>query len=215
MNPQNPHETTPVVATGAVLSDAKAAMIITHGRGDSAENILMLAREFWRDDFAYLAPQAAGSSWYPLSFLSPIPQNEPGITSGLKKLGAVLKSIEDAGISPEKTVLLGFSQGACLSLEYAARNARRYGGVVALSGGLIGPNGTPRDYEGSLNETPVFLGCSDVDFHIPVERVHESTAVMKKLGGDVTERIYPGMGHTINSDEMAFVRDLMQNLVAD
>jgi predicted esterase len=215
MNPQDPHESQRVVTSGAPLSDAKAAMIIVHGRGDSAENILMLSQEFPHSSFAFLAPQAAGSSWYPYSFLAPIPQNEPGITSGLKKIGALLKSVEDAGIPPEKTVLLGFSQGACLSLEYTARNPRRYGAVVALSGGLIGPDETPRDYKGSLDGTPVFLGCSDIDFHIPLERVNESSAVMKTLGGDVTERIYPNMGHTVNADEMAFVRDLMHNLLAD
>jgi predicted esterase len=215
MNPQDPHESQHVVSSGAPLTDAKAAMIIVHGRGDSAENILTLSMEFPHSNFAFLAPQAAGSSWYPYSFLSPIPQNEPGITSGLKKIGTLLKSVEDAGIPPEKTVLLGFSQGACLSLEYTARNPRRYGAVVALSGGLIGPDETPRDYQGSLDGTPVFLGCSDIDFHIPLERVNQSSAVMKTLGGDVTERIYPGMGHTVNADEMAFVRDLMHNLLAD
>jgi predicted esterase len=209
------HQSQPVARSGAPLEQAKAAMILVHGRGASAENILMLAGEFGRSDFAYLAPQAAGSSWYPLSFLSPIPQNEPGISSGLQKIDAVLKTIADAGVPPEKTVLLGFSQGACLSLEYAARNPRRYGAVVALSGGLIGPDETPRDYEGSLDGTPVFLGCSDIDFHIPLERVNESTGVMKRLGGDVTERIYPSMGHTVNADEIAFVRDLMHNLVTE
>ena len=215
MNSEHIHQSQPVLMSGARLDQAKAAMILVHGRGAGAQNILMLAGEFGRNDFAYLAPNAAASTWYPLSFLAPIPDNEPGISSGLMKIGEVLKTIQDGGIPFEKTMLLGFSQGACLTLEYAARNPRRYGAVVALSGGLIGPDDTPRDYKGSLEGTPVFLGCSDVDFHVPLARVKESAGVMKNLGGDVTERIYPNMGHTVNTDEVAFVRDLMHNLVAE
>jgi len=207
------HRGQPVLAAGRPLADADAAMVLVHGRGGSAEDILGLAAELGRPELAYLAPQAAGHSWYPYTFLAPLQQNEPGLSSGLDQLGALVAHLEQAGIPAERVVLLGFSQGACLSLEFAARNARRYGGVVALSGGLIGPPGTPRDYPGGLNGTPVFLGCSDRDPHIPKDRVDESAKVFERMGATVTERIYPGMGHTINEDELDFVRDLLTPLV--
>lgn len=210
---QGPHQGQPVLTAGQPLGQAKAAMILVHGRGATAQSILTLADEFKQPDFAYLAPQAAGNTWYPYSFLAPLADNEPGLSSGLAALAAVLAQIEQEGLPAEKTILAGFSQGACLALEFVARNARRYGGAVAFSGGLIGPPGTPRDYPGLLEGTPVFLGCSDVDFHIPLERVHESAAVMKKLGGEVTERIYPDMGHTINQDEINHVQNMMQALI--
>jgi predicted esterase len=185
---------------------------MVHGRGATAESILTLADEFGRPALAYLAPQAHGYAWYPYSFLAPMEQNEPGLTSGLAALGDLLERIAAAGIPPERTVLLGFSQGACLSLEFAARNTRRYGGVIGLSGGLIGPPGTPRDYAGSLSGTPVFLGCSDRDPHIPRQRVDETAQVLTGLGGEVTERIYPAMGHTVNEDEIEFVQELLAGL---
>lgn len=209
----SPHRGQPVLAAGRPLEEAEAAMIMVHGRGAGAEDILSLAGELGRPELAYLAPQAAGYTWYPYSFMAPIEQNEPGLSSGLEVLGDLVRHLEDHGIPPERTVLLGFSQGACLSLEYAARNARRYGGVVALSGGLIGPPGTPRDYAGSFEGTPVFLGCSDRDPHIPKARVDESAEVFRRRGAEVTERIYPAMGHTVNEDELSFVRDLVRSLV--
>lgn len=210
-----PHQGQEVLHTGAALEGARAAMILIHGRGASAQDILSLTGEFAQPDgsppdgVAFLAPQAAGNTWYPYRFMEPIGRNEPWLSSALAQVGALLDATERAGIPLEKTILLGFSQGACLTLEYAARNARRYGGVIALSGGLIGPDDTPRDYPGSLDGTPVFLGCSDVDFHIPVERVHASADIMQRLGGDVTKRIYPGMDHTVNEDEMTFVAELL------
>jgi predicted esterase len=155
---------------------------------------------------AYLAPQAAGHTWYPYSFLSPIPQNEPGITSAL---AVIARLVDSTALGSERVVVLGFSQGGCLALEFAARNARRYAAVVALSGGQIGPPGTPRDYPGSMENTPVFIGCSDVDPHIPVERVRESADVFRRMGAAVDERIYPGLGHTINQDELTAVRALV------
>lgn len=206
---EGPHQGQPVVATGRDLGEAAAAMILVHGRGATAESILSLAEEMERPDLAYLAPQAAGYTWYPYSFMAPMEQNEPGLSSALERLGELVDFLEQEGVPAERVVLLGFSQGACLSLELAARNPRRYGGIVALSGGLIGPPGTPRDYPGSLDGTPVFLGCSDRDPHIPLQRVQESTQVMKRLGAEVTERIYPAMGHTVNEDELVFVRDLL------
>lgn len=207
-----PHLGERVLAAGTPLGKATAAMILIHGRGAPAEDILGLARELGRPDLAYLAPQATGYSWYPYSFMAPMEQNEPGLSSGLALIGHLVARLEAEGIPPERTILLGFSQGACLSLEYAARNARRFGGVAALSGGLIGPPGTPRDYPGSLDGTPVFLGCSDRDPHIPLRRVQESTEVMTRMGGEVTERIYPGMGHTVNEEEMERVRSLVAGL---
>jgi phospholipase/carboxylesterase len=187
-------------------------MILVHGRGAPAEDILSLGRELDRPDLAYLAPQAEGYSWYPYSFMAPMEKNEPGLSNGLALLGHLLERLEGDGIPPERTVLLGFSQGACLSLEFAARNAKRYAGVVGLSGGLIGPPGTPREYPGSLADTPVFLGCSDRDPHIPLERVKETTEVLTRMGAKVTERIYPAMGHTVNEDELKHVRDLLDGL---
>jgi predicted esterase len=195
------------------LEKAQAAMIMVHGRGASAEDILGLSVDLKQPGFVYLAPQAAGYSWYPNSFLAPIASNEPGLSSGLAIIASVLEQLAGAGIPAERTILLGFSQGACLSLEFVARNARRYGGVAGLSGGLIGPDDTPRNYAGSLAGTPVFLGCSDVDFHIPKERVLQSAEVLQRMGGDVTTRLYPRMGHTVNRDELGFVQGMMQKLV--
>lgn len=201
-----------VLAAGTPLGQATAAMILVHGRGATAEDILSLGRELGRPDLAYLAPQAEGYSWYPYSFMAPLESNEPGLSSGLALIGHLLGRLEAEGIPPERTVLLGFSQGACLTLEYAARNARRFGGVAGLSGGLIGPPGTPRNYSGTFDGTPVFLGCSDRDPHIPLERVKETTEVLARMGAQVTERIYPDMGHTVNEDELERVRGLLAGL---
>ena len=184
-----PHQNQPVLAAGQPLDRAAAAMVLVHGRGATAQGILSLAEELAHPGFAYLAPQAAGNSWYPLSFLAPIERNEPHLSSALAALSAVLETLGEAGIPPERTLLVGFSQGACLALEFVARHAQRFGGVVGLSGGLIGPPGTPRDYPGSLGGTPVFLGCSDVDPHIPKERVIESAEILQHLGADVTVRL--------------------------
>jgi phospholipase/carboxylesterase len=207
-----PHQGQPVLTAGEPLDKATAAMLMLHGRGATAEDILALSAELQQPGFTYLAPQAAGYSWYPNSFLAPIESNEPGLSSGLAVIASLLAKLAQAGIPPERTILLGFSQGACLSLEFAARNARRYGGLAGLSGALIGPDGTPRDYPGSLAGTPVFLGCSDIDFHIPKERVEFSAEVLRKLGGNVTVRLYPRMGHTVNHDEIRFVQAMMGKL---
>jgi predicted esterase len=210
MSPSNdPHAGQPVLTMGPAAGEARLALICVHGRGAGAEDILGLAAELQLPDVLCLAPQAAGHTWYPYSFLSPIPQNEPGITSGLGVIAGLIAALESDGVPPDRIALLGFSQGACLSLEFAARHARRYAGVFGLSGGVIGPPGTPRDYAGSCDGTPVLLGCSDIDSHIPVERVHETADVFRRLGANVDERIYPRMGHTVNQDELGAIRAVL------
>lgn len=214
----DPHAGQPVRSAGTPVAQARVAVIMVHGRGASAESILSLAPALEAAGVAFLAPQAGGSQgrqWYPLSFMAPIERNEPGITSGLRAIGRVLAQVAGAGIAAEQTLFLGFSQGACLASEFVARNARRYGGLAVLSGGLIGPDGTPRDYPGSLKGTPVFLGCSDVDPHIPARRVQESAEVLERLGGDVTMRLYPGMGHLVNDDEVEAVRAMIAGAAAN
>ncbi|MCC6992617.1 MAG: alpha/beta fold hydrolase [Acidobacteria bacterium] len=201
----DPHRHQPVLHEGPALADARLVAILIHGRGASAEDILGLAREFRTPGITYLAPQAAGHTWYPFSFLSPLAQNEPGLTSALGVIGRLVAEVQAQGVPPERIVLMGFSQGACLTLEYAARQAAPYAVVAAFSGGLIGPPGTPRDYPGTLTGARVFLGCSDVDAHIPVARVRESAEVFRRLGASVDERIYPQMGHTVNRDELSAV----------
>jgi predicted esterase len=188
---------------------ARLTIIAVHGRGASAADILGAAREIGGGDIAYVAPDAPGRTWYPFSFLMPIERNEPHLTAALGTLDAIVASVAALGVAHDRIGLLGFSQGACLSLEYAARHARRYAAVIGFSGGLIGPPGAPRAYSGSLDGTPVFLGCSDIDPHIPLARVHETRDALTVLGASVDERIYPGMGHTINHDELAAARALL------
>jgi len=200
-------------SAGEPLEHARAAMLLMHGRGAQAEDILSLAAQFSLPGFSYLAPQALGNTWYPNRFLDPLATNEPWLTSDLYMMSDLLEKVVKAGIPYERVIILGFSQGACLALEFAARNARRYGGLVGLSGALIGPDGTQRNYQGSLSGTPVFLGCSDVDFHIPKERVDQAADLLRHLGGVVTERIYPGMDHTVNQDEIDFVRGMLRALI--
>jgi phospholipase/carboxylesterase len=206
-----PHDGQPVLFAGEPLEQASAAMILVHGRGASAHDIMTIAAEVADPDFAYLAPEAAGNAWYPNRFMEPLATNQPWLSSALETVGRVLAMVEEQ-VPAESVILLGFSQGACLALEFAARNARRYGGLVGLSGGLIGPDDTPRDYPGSLEGTPVFLGCSDVDPHIPARRVVESGEILERLGGQVTVKLYPGLGHEVNADELDHVRQLMAAL---
>lgn len=215
----DPHGGMPVASSGVPLAAASAALILVHGRGGSADDILTLGPVLAQgvegaDRLAILAPQARGNSWYPFSFLAPMERNEPGITSGIGAIDSLISTAVEAGIPRGRVILGGFSQGACLSMEYAARHATRYGGLVAFSGGLIGPPGTPRDYPGSLAGTPVFLGCSDVDPHIPAERVEETAEVLGGLGGIVDRRLYPGMGHTINEDEVEAAREILRGVLA-
>jgi len=209
----DPHGDQPVVRRGPPLEEARAALLLVHGRGASAESILTLAEELDLESIAYLAPQAAGGTWYPHSFLAPIESNEPGLSSGLRRLATLVEEIEVAGIPVEKLAILGFSQGACLTLEFAARNPRRYGAIVAFTGGVIGPPEAPRDDSGSLAGTPVFLGSSDPDPHVPVWRFRETVEVLTRLGAEVTPRLYAGMPHTVNRDEILQARALLQALV--
>jgi len=197
-----------ILQAGEPLAKARAAMILVHGRGASAEDILTIASEVQSPRFAYLAPQAANNAWYPYPFTAPIESNEPYLSAALNMLASLVERVEET-VPVSRLVLLGFSQGACLATEFAARNARRYGGIVGLSGGLIGPDGTPRDYPGDFDGTPVFLGCSDVDPHIPKERVLETAEVFKRMGASVTARLYPGMAHTVSLEEIAEVRALV------
>jgi phospholipase/carboxylesterase len=213
MPKDTPHKNQPVRTKGPALDDAEVAMILLHGRGASAKGILRLADALDVPNVAYRAPQATMRSWYPQSFMAPQEQNEPELSAALEVVGDVLDTIRDGGVSAARTVLLGFSQGACLATTYAAQNPLQYGGVVGLSGGLIGPDGTPFEYEGSLDDTPVFLGCSDRDPYIPEERVHETADALRRLDADVTTRIYEGLGHTTNEDELGHVRSLLRRHV--
>ena len=216
MDPTNrsPHQNQPVLAAGDKLEEAQAAMLMVHGRGASAQDILSLSTELDMPGFAYLAPQAAAGTWYPYRFLEPVEVNEPWLSSALRQLEQVLDIIKNAGIPADRTILLGFSQGACLAVEFAARNAQRYGGIVALSGGIIGPQVNASQYAGNLEGTPVFLGCSDVDPHIPQQRVKETAQALQTLGGDVTMKFYKNMGHIVNQNELDHVREMMVQVVS-
>jgi predicted esterase len=205
----DPHAGQPVVAAGAPLDTARAAMILVHGRNAAPRNILELATPLAHPGVAYLAPAAAGHTWYPLSFLAERGQNEPGLSSALGMLRQLVEDVEARGIPRSRIVLLGFSQGACLASEFALRHPGRYGGIVVFSGGLIGPPGTTWDAPGDLAGTPAFFGCSDVDAHVPRWRVDESAAVFSRMGATTDLRIYPGMGHLVNDDEIAAARAIV------
>jgi predicted esterase len=207
----DPHSGQPLLRKGLDPASARITVILVHGRGGRPADILNLADEIRADDIAYLAPQAAGATWYPFSFLAPMDQNEPGLSSSLKVLDDLVIELGRHGVPAERIALLGFSQGACLALEFAARHPRSYRAIVGLSGGLIGPPGTSRTYTGRFVGTKVFLACSDVDAHIPLERVHETAAVFRNMGAGVDERIYPGMGHTITPAELDVIRSLFFN----
>ena len=201
-SPDALHAEQPVLHAGPSPGDARLVAILLHCRGASARDILALANELSPTDVAYVAPQAARSTWYPYSFLAPIDQNEPWLGSALRLIAGLVEGFAGQGIPAERLAVIGFSQGACLALEFAARHPRRYAAVIAFTGGLIGPPGTSFDHSGDLAGTPVFVGSSDVDPHVPLERVQETTTVLRRMGGRVDERIYPGMGHTINVDEL-------------
>jgi predicted esterase len=206
------HKDPTVKTAGEPIGTAQAVVIMLHGRGATADSILDLASYLPSQGIAYIAPQATGNVWYPYSFLVPLEQNEPWLSAALTRVTEVVDHLLAAGVPERKIILLGFSQGASISLEWTARNARSLGALFGLSGGLIGPPGTKREYPGSLEGTEVFLGCSDVDFHIPKGRVEESAAVFSSMKASVTMRLYPNMDHTVNDDEIAFVRNVISTV---
>jgi predicted esterase len=205
----DPHANTPLATSGPEPKSAAAVVVLLHGRGGSADDMLVLFEQLELPNLAAVAPQAAGHTWYPQSFLAPLAANQPYLDSALKRVDSVVTDLIVQGISSERIALMGFSQGACLTVEYVARHPRKYGAVMGLTGGLIGPPGTPRNYSGSLAPTPVFLGTSDPDPHVPFARVKETQDVLTKMGAVVELRRYPGMPHTINEDEMQACRALL------
>lgn len=205
-----PHENSPILATGAKLEEASAAMILIHGRGATAEDILSLSTHLDYPGVVYLAPQAEGFTWYPNRFIFPVEKNEPYLSAALAKVDGIVRQVEARGIPTEKIFIGGFSQGACLASEYVIRNPKQYGGLLAFSGGYIGQMGVSREPVGDLSGMPAFLGCSDTDPHIPLQRVQETTSLLKAMGADVTERIYPNMDHTINDEELELAKKLIE-----
>jgi predicted esterase len=206
------HAGRPVLQAGAPLDKASAVVIMVHGRNAAPENILSLVPRLARPDVAYLAPAAAGRTWYPYTFLSERHRNEPHLSSALQVLADLTDDLVGRGIAKDRIILLGFSQGACLSCEFLLRHPARWGGLIAFSGGLIGPPGTTWAPAGFLDGTPVFLGCSDVDAHVPRDRVDETARVFTQMSADVLLRIYPGMDHTVNDDEIAHATALIDRL---
>jgi predicted esterase len=206
------HRDQPVLVGGAPPAEAAGALVLLHGRGGSAQEMLALARELDRPRIACYVPEAAGRTWYPYSMLEQLEKNQSHLNSALRLLQSVMGRMEGAGMASERVALFGFSQGACLALEFAVRNPRRYGAVVGLSGGLLGPEGTPRVYAGSFDGTPVFLGSGDVDPNVPKRRVDQTAAVLERLGARVTKRIFPGLAHAMNAEELEIVRGMLDRL---
>ena len=211
-NPSDPHASQPLLTAGPAPEDAAATLILIHGRGATAQSILSLYDAMELPNVAAIAPQAANGTWYPHSFLAPMESNQPYLDSAQRRIDTIVTDLLARGIPSERIALLGFSQGACLTSEYVARHPRRYGAVMALTGGLIGPPGTPRNYSGALNGTPVFLGTSDPDPHVPFARVEETRDVLERLGAIVDLRRYPGMPHTINQEELDVCRGLLESI---
>ena len=208
------HRAEDTLVAGAPAASAKAAVILVHGRGATPESMLPLAEVFGRDDIRYLAARASRNTWYPNSFLAPIETNEPWLSSALSLLAALTEQLASEGFSSGRVGIIGFSQGACLTSEFIARNARRYGMAGILTGGLIGPPGTSWNFSGSLAGTPVFIGSSDIDAHVPLDRVHETRDALAALDAKVDARIYRGMGHTVNDDEVKAIQMLLQHMTA-
>jgi phospholipase/carboxylesterase len=211
MSTADPHAGQPVEHRGTPLAEADRAVVLLHGRGARATGMLQFADDLPSEGTAFVAPQAERATWYPKSFLEPTEENDPWFSSALGLVHDVFEDVTEH-VSAERVLLLGFSQGACLGSEFVARNPRRYGGFVAFSGGLHGPEGTTHEYEGDLDGTPVFLGCSDRDPHIPEERVHETRDAFESMGASVTERIYEGMGHGVNDDELEHAAEMVADL---
>lgn len=198
-----------IKTAGKPLDKASKALIMLHGRGGSAEDVLSLAQYFNVTDYALLAPQATNNTWYPHSFMAPVADNEPWLSSAIETVESTFKKAADAGIQPENIYFFGFSQGACLTLEFTARHAQKLGGIAAVIGGVIGEKINYNNYKGNFEQTPVFIGTSDPDFHVPVARVYASANILKELNADVTEKVYKGLGHTINQDEIDQINKLI------
>lgn len=201
-----------IIRAGPSPEDGDAVLLLVHGRGASAESMMSLYRELSAGNVSGLAPEAPGNTWYPNSFLAPLESNQPYLDLALNTLETIVSDLVDRGVSSERMALMGFSQGACLIAEFVARFPRHYGGVMALTGGLIGPSGTPRNYEGRLDGTVVFLGSGDPDPHVPFSRVEETASVLGRMGAEVEVRRYPGMAHTINEEELGVCRELVRRV---
>lgn len=222
MSADHPHGGRRVATFGARPEEAPAAVVLLHGRGATAESILELARHAGHPDLAWLAPQAADRTWYPRSFLAPLDANQPHLDSALRVLDRLTAELADRGVPAERTVLAGFSQGACLASEYVARHPRRWGGLAAFTGGVLGPPGEPRrparetagDGPWDMAATPVFLGSGDPDPHVPWSRVEETAELFREMAAEVTLRRYPGMPHTVNREELDWLRGLLDGLLA-
>jgi predicted esterase len=208
----NPHTGQPVATRGKPLEESRGVAVMIHGRGRDTDDILGVAQRIGDRDFAYLAPAAKDNSWYPYSFLEPIEKNEPYLSSALSVYDELVNGLVERGIPRRRIVLAGFSQGACLTAEYAVRHADRYGGILLFTGGLIGPPVTKWERGGSFEGTPVFLGTSNVDEFVPEERVWESARVFERMGANVTLRVYPGMDHVVNDDEIAVAKKILQGV---
>jgi predicted esterase len=210
----NVHKGQPVAARGKPLAESRGVVLMMHGRERDTDDILSVAERIGDPNFAYLAPAAKDNSWYPYPFLEPIEKNEPYLSDALEVCDDLINELLGKGIVKRRIVLAGFSQGACLIAEYAVRHADRYGGILLFTGGLIGPPGTRWDYGGSFDGTPVFLGTSDVDEFVPEERVRESARVFESMGAEVTLRVYPGMDHVVNDDEIVVARKILERVAS-
>jgi len=209
----DPHADQPIRTAGASPEDADAAVVLVHGRGARADGMLQFAREFGRDGLYYVAPQAQRGTWYPNRFLAPIERNQPHLDSALDRLGRAVEEAQSGGLPTDKVILVGFSQGACLVSEFVARDPKRYGGLVLLSGGLIGEEGTEFDHAGDVDGMPFFVGVSDDDPHIPMSRAEETAAVFERLNADVRFDRYEGRGHGIFEEEIEYLEGLVESVV--
>lgn len=208
----NPHEGQPVAVRGRPLEESHAVVILMHGRGGTTDDILELSAYFKNDSFTYLAPAASNNTWYPYPFMAPIEKNEPYLSYALAVYDRLIQELLEKGFTKRQIVLAGFSQGACLTAEYAVQHADRYGGILVFTGGLIGPEGTEWHYPGSFQGTPVFFGTSDVDPFVPLTRVQESAAIFDQMGANVTKRIYANMEHIVNNDEIGAARTILHQV---
>ncbi|MGG1921738.1 dienelactone hydrolase family protein [Chryseobacterium sp. NRRL B-14798] len=198
-----------IKTAGIPLNQAEKALIMIHGRGGSAQDILSLSQHLNVKDYALLAPQALNHSWYPFSFIAPVEQNEPWLSSALEMVEETVKAVVNSGIKPENIYFFGFSQGACLTLEFLARNAQKFGGAAAIIGGVIGDKINRENYKGDFAGTPVFLGTSNPDFHVPVERVYATANIFREMNAEVTEKVYANFGHSINEEEIEIANSVI------